>query len=297
MDWLPNKVDQWCGLVSDVHGGGPWPRLHRSVMRYVLTIGPCRSIDDHKRVINRLFDEVWNGRRTEVIPDLYVSDFVADYRPYAPPRRGHDGVCAMVAGAATAFPDYHEQLLSVVVEGDEAAVHLRITGTQLGSWGRLPPTGRVLQFEEMIRRKLRRRRSSGRPTRHRGQPQWRSAKREPCRTRHRLVHQTPATAARERPASLRSRSRRVAHSVWPRIGTCSEGQWCDTGRPAACGAGLASLCRCSSRRQLLSVCRPRDARDSMCGTSPESPPEPARVGRRGGPPASTVIIWVSAWRR
>lgn len=110
-----------------------------------------RSIDDHKRVINRLFDEVWNGRRTEVIPDLYASDFVADYRPYAPLRRGHDGVRAMVAGAATAFPDYHEQLLSVVVEGDEAAVHLRITGTQLGSWGRLPPTGRVLQFEEMIR--------------------------------------------------------------------------------------------------------------------------------------------------
>ena len=62
--------------------------------------------------------------------------FVADYRPYAPLRQGHDGVRAMVEGAIAAFPDYHEELLSVSAEDAIVAVHLRITGTQLGRWDR-----------------------------------------------------------------------------------------------------------------------------------------------------------------
>ena len=37
----------------------------------------------------------------------------------------------MVERAWETFPDYHEEMLSMVVEGDQAAVHLRITGTQL----------------------------------------------------------------------------------------------------------------------------------------------------------------------
>lgn len=42
------------------------------------------SVADNKAVVQRLFDEVWNGRRFDVIDDLYAADFVADYRPYAP---------------------------------------------------------------------------------------------------------------------------------------------------------------------------------------------------------------------
>lgn len=37
-----------------------------------------------------------------------------------------------------------------VAEGNVVAVHLRITGTQLGAWGPIPPTGKHLDFEEMI---------------------------------------------------------------------------------------------------------------------------------------------------
>jgi predicted ester cyclase len=105
---------------------------------------------EHKAVVHRLFDDVWNGRDLTVIPDLYSPEFVADYRPFAPPSHGHDGVRRMVERAATAFPDYHEELLSMVAEGDVVAVHLRISGTQLGQWGALPPTGRRLEFEEML---------------------------------------------------------------------------------------------------------------------------------------------------
>ncbi len=104
----------------------------------------------NKHVVHRLFDELWNGRDLSVIPELYRTDFVADYRPYAPLRHGHDGVRAMVEGAIAMFPDYDEELLGMCAEGSVVAVHLRIAGTQLGPWGPLAPTGRRLEFEEML---------------------------------------------------------------------------------------------------------------------------------------------------
>ena len=38
----------------------------------------------HRQLIERLFDEVWNGRQFDKIDELYAPDFVADYRPFAP---------------------------------------------------------------------------------------------------------------------------------------------------------------------------------------------------------------------
>lgn len=97
-----------------------------------------------------LFDEVWNGRRLDLIEELYAPSYVADYRPFAPLREGNDAVREMVERAYSTFPDYHEELLAVLIDGDRAAVHLRITGTQEGAWGPLPPTGRRVDFEEML---------------------------------------------------------------------------------------------------------------------------------------------------
>jgi predicted ester cyclase len=104
----------------------------------------------NKAVVHRLFDEIWNGRKFEVVGELYAPDFVADYRPYAPLREGRDSIRGMVERAWTTMPDYHEDLLEMVAEGDSVAVHLRISGTQLGAWGPLPPTGKRLEFEEML---------------------------------------------------------------------------------------------------------------------------------------------------
>jgi predicted ester cyclase len=106
-------------------------------------------LGDHRTTINRLFDEVWNGRRLDAIEELYSPDFVADYQPYAL-RSGWAGVREMVENAWKTMPDYHEEQLSVLLEGDSAAVHLRISGTQHGAWGPVPPTGRRLEYEEIL---------------------------------------------------------------------------------------------------------------------------------------------------
>ncbi len=108
------------------------------------------NVETNKALVRRLFDEVWNGRNLTAIEELYADDYVADYRPYAPLRRGRDGIEQMLQRAWATFPDYREELIDMVAEGDKVAVRLRITGTQMGPWGVIPATGQRVDFEEMI---------------------------------------------------------------------------------------------------------------------------------------------------
>jgi predicted ester cyclase len=107
------------------------------------------STDRNKAIVLRLFDEVWNTGSLDRIEELYAANFVADYRPYAPLQHGHDAIKGMVQRAHAAFPDYHE-LEEMIAEGDKVVVRLTITGTQLGKWGPLPPTGKPVRFEEIV---------------------------------------------------------------------------------------------------------------------------------------------------
>jgi predicted ester cyclase len=108
------------------------------------------STELNKAIVRRLFDEVWNTGSLDKIEELYATEYVADYRPYAPLRHGHDAIKGMVQRAHAAFPDFHEELEEMVAEGDKVVVRLTITGTQLGQWGPLPPTGKPVRFEEIV---------------------------------------------------------------------------------------------------------------------------------------------------
>jgi len=123
------------------------------------------TVERNKALVRELTDVVWNRRGLDRIPEFYAPDFVGDYRPYAL-REGHDGVRNMVAGAWTAFPDYHEELQELIGEGDRVVVHLTISGTQSGQWGPLPPSGKRVQFEEIVILQIR----DGKVYRQRGIP-------------------------------------------------------------------------------------------------------------------------------
>jgi predicted ester cyclase len=101
-------------------------------------------------VVRRLFDEVWNTGKLTKIEELYSRDFVADYRPYSPLIRGHEGIRGMVTRAWATFPDYHEEMIDLIAEGEKVVVRLRVTGTQRGAWGPLPLTGKRVEFEEIV---------------------------------------------------------------------------------------------------------------------------------------------------
>ncbi len=53
----------------------------------------------NKDVVRELTEQVWNANGIAEIPRYYSVDYVADYRPYAPLREGHDGIRGMVERA------------------------------------------------------------------------------------------------------------------------------------------------------------------------------------------------------
>ena len=96
--------------------------------------------EQNKRLVHKITDVIWNGRGLDRIPEFYAPDFVGDYRPYAI-RDGHEGVRAMVEGAWTAFPDYHEEVHELIAEGDRVVVHLTSRELNKANGGLYRPPG------------------------------------------------------------------------------------------------------------------------------------------------------------
>jgi predicted ester cyclase len=105
--------------------------------------------EENKALVRELTEQIWNRRRVDQIPNFYSPDFVADYRPYAPERRGHDGIKGMIEGTWAAFPDYHEEIQELIAEGDRV-VHLVNSGTRAVQWGPLPPTNKRMEITEIV---------------------------------------------------------------------------------------------------------------------------------------------------
>lgn len=118
----------------------------------------------NKAVVRELTGQVWNRRALDRIAQFYAPGFVADYRPYAPVREGHAAIRGMVERAWAAFPDYHEELHEVIAEGSVVVARFTVSGTQSGQWGILPPTGKRVEFDEIVILELR----DGKVVRQRG---------------------------------------------------------------------------------------------------------------------------------
>ncbi len=106
--------------------------------------------EENKALVRKLTEEVWNRAQLSKIPDYYADDYVVDYRPFAPVRRGQDAIRGMVERAHASFSNYHETLTDLLADGDKVVSRFTVTGVQTGKWGSIPPTGRALSFDEIV---------------------------------------------------------------------------------------------------------------------------------------------------
>jgi predicted ester cyclase len=97
--------------------------------------------------------DVWNGRRVDLIPRYFSSDFIADYSPRGV-REGHAGVQAMVEAAHSAFQDFAETVHRAVADREHVVLHFTISGVQVGPWGPIQPTGRKVAYDEIVIMKI-----------------------------------------------------------------------------------------------------------------------------------------------
>jgi predicted ester cyclase len=88
----------------------------------------------HKDLVRRLVEEGVNRRNIDVLDEVADGAFADLARRWVRPFRG-------------AFPDFRMEIVTLVEEGDTVVAHFRCSGTHLGEWLGVPPTGQ--RFENV----------------------------------------------------------------------------------------------------------------------------------------------------
>ena len=100
-----------------------------------------------RALLSRFVDEVLNGHDLDrALDDLVVEDFV-EQNPLPGQGPGRAGLADVLAGMFAGFPDLHWTLLDTLVEGDRVMTLSTWSGTHLGEFMGIPPTGRRVSVE------------------------------------------------------------------------------------------------------------------------------------------------------
>lgn len=87
------------------------------------------SAEGNKELVRRLVKEAVGDRNLEVLDEIAAGPFAEVAKRWVAPFRG-------------AFPDFEMEIVALISEGEKVVAHFRCSGTHLGEWLGVPPTGR-----------------------------------------------------------------------------------------------------------------------------------------------------------
>jgi len=102
------------------------------------------SAAENKRTVARLYDEVINQERGEVIDEIFAQN-VTVHDPLSGVSHGIDAFKGLMGFFNAAFPGHRVSVEGVVADGDQVAVLHTHTATNSGSFMGMPPTGKTIQ--------------------------------------------------------------------------------------------------------------------------------------------------------
>jgi steroid delta-isomerase-like uncharacterized protein len=104
------------------------------------------STGENKALVRRFYQEVWDRGNTEFAIEVFADDYVRhDFRA-SEPVPGPAGQKQIADDFRAAFPDLRVRVDVVIGEGDFVVGRWTATGTHLGAWGGLEPTGKPISF-------------------------------------------------------------------------------------------------------------------------------------------------------
>jgi predicted ester cyclase len=93
--------------------------------------------EENKAMVRRLVEAINAGEEEAAVEELFA------------PRTARR-VKRLFAEFRSAFPDWHEEAVQLVAEGDTVAGRFRCSGTHLGAFLGNPPTGTRMEVEEVF---------------------------------------------------------------------------------------------------------------------------------------------------
>jgi steroid delta-isomerase-like uncharacterized protein len=102
---------------------------------------------ENKAIVRRLYEEVWNKRRVELVDEL-MSPSHAMHNNHVPDSCiGPEAYKREFARFMTGFPDLRFTVEDMVAENEKVAVAWTISGTHKGEFRGISPTGKRVSIE------------------------------------------------------------------------------------------------------------------------------------------------------
>jgi len=102
--------------------------------------------ETNRALVQRVVEEGWNLKMTEVMDELHSTDALNHNPAIAGNPLGYEGYKQAYLAYITAFPDLNVAAHDLIAEGDQVAVRWTASGTQQYELMGLPATGRPVQF-------------------------------------------------------------------------------------------------------------------------------------------------------
>lgn len=102
------------------------------------------STENNKLLVRRLYDEVFNRQQPETVAELATPDYV-EHDPLPGQGDGRSGLAERVRLLISAFAPRFE-IHDLLADGDRVVVRWTHTGTHVGTFAGIPPTGRSFQI-------------------------------------------------------------------------------------------------------------------------------------------------------
>ena len=107
-----------------------------------LTVPPSGN----KALVRRFYEEAWVKGKLDVIDEVFAYEYVRHDLRSTQALPGPEGMKRITADFRSAFPDLRFEVEIVIAEDEFVAARWTASGTHLGAWGAVEPTGRSATF-------------------------------------------------------------------------------------------------------------------------------------------------------
>jgi steroid delta-isomerase-like uncharacterized protein len=104
------------------------------------------STEENKALVRHFYEQVWDQGNTDFAFEVFADDYVRHDLRAAEALPGPAGQKKIADDFRAAFPDLEVDVELVVGEGDYVVGRWTASGTHLGQWSRLAPTGKRVTF-------------------------------------------------------------------------------------------------------------------------------------------------------
>ncbi len=106
------------------------------------------SVEQNKQLVETAFDRLVNHGEISLVDEFVGEDFVNHDAPPGAPR-GSAGLRYVITVLRTAFPDIHCSVEELIAEDDKVVARTTVTGTHLGDFFGVAPTGRQIKQDQI----------------------------------------------------------------------------------------------------------------------------------------------------